>query len=141
MNNDIKYWKTQAAALLVFLRFLFLLTISSDFFLTLVSISSQRGLVLTGFGAAFHPYALALWIIIILGLSISFAGGMRSGKLDNKIFNFLAQMMLVLSIFLYIGLIVLVYLNIAVAWPIVLAYGTNILWAVGLIYFRNSYNR
>lgn len=141
MSDNIKYWKTQAAALLVFVRFLFLLVISSDFFLTLVSVSSQRGLVLTGFGAVFHPWAIALWLIVILGLSISFSGAMRHGKLDNKIFNRLAQTMLAMSIVLYTGLTILVFVNIVVAWPIALAYATNVLWAAGLMYFRHSYNQ
>lgn len=126
---------------MVFLRFLFILVLASDFFLTLLSVTSHSALVLTGYGAIFHPFAIIIWMILIIGLSVSFTGTLSKGKLDCNVFSKLSYCMLTLSIIFYTIMIVLTIINPIVAWPSILMYATNIIWASGLVYFRRQFHK
>lgn len=138
MNNTV-FWKALAEKLIIFVRFLFLCIISVDFFITMVALSSQRALIFTGFGAMFHPYAIIIWLILILGLTTVLMVSLKQGKLDHHKFPYFAYIFLILAIMFYTGLIVLAIISPAVAWPIMVAYAINIMLSFSLIYFRNVF--
>ena len=141
MITDFIYWRSLAGQLLVYLRFLFILNLASDFFLTLLYGGSHSALVLTGYGAEFHPFAIIILMVLIVGFSIAFTGTLSKGKLDHNIFSKLAQCMLVLSIAFYSVMLVLSFMTSIVLWPVVMVYIMNITWAAGLIYFRRQFQK
>lgn len=137
--EPITTWKALVGRFLILVRMIFALTITWDFFLTVVVSTSQRAQVLTGLGAVFAPWIVGLWLVVLLGMLVllyDHAFINTDMKTVNKKKMYLVHGVFVLTIILYASLAILAFLNPLVFWPVVVNFCVNILWSGTLIYFR-----
>jgi hypothetical protein len=80
LQEDQIVWKELAYKMLIMLRVLFTITLTWDFFLTVGFQTSQRALALTGIGAMFSPYIIALWVLCIVGMTFTLIYGIYPGE-------------------------------------------------------------
>lgn len=122
--------------MLFVLQCLFLANITWDFFLTVVVSSSHRALVFSGLSAGTTMFLIVPWIIGILVLATMLLVYMKKQEEGTNPLTIRVHFDYGLLMLLYVALIVFALINPAVAWPIVLNYLVNIVWAGALIYFR-----
>lgn len=135
---DINNWKGLSQKLLITLRTLFVATLTWDFFLTVVIKTSARAHVLQGMAAPFAPFVVIVWLITIIGLSLLLLDIVFNKTADDADGNrkYTAYGLLILSIFLYVILAVLAFVNPIVIIPVIINFIVNLAWAVALLYFR-----
>lgn len=135
-------WKSLALRELIALRVLFVLNLVWDFFLTVVIQSSMRSHVLLDFGAAFAPYIIILWIIVITGSILLFPELIKDPTERKYILSIqFCYIILISAVVLYLVLFIISILNILILWPIVVSYGMSLLWAGVLLYFKYQHHK
>lgn len=145
INNRMSeyIWKTLALRELLAFRILFLLHMIWDFFLTVSIPSSMRSRALLDFGASFSPIIIILWITTIIGLIILlFIDAIRKAGIRQDETTVMANyLVLICAMILYSMLFFTSLMNILILWPIVASFGTGLLWAGILLYFRYKHRR
>lgn len=138
MENEqiISEWKLVTRRLWLWLRMLFLFVITWDFFLTVVSHTSQRSLVLLGIGSQFSPFIIIPWIIGIVGLSILLLLLIGKHGQENVKFSNAAYIMLGFMVFVYMSLTTLGIINLLPV-AVIMSSAVNATWGIVLMYFRN----
>lgn len=136
---NIQSWKELATSQLNALRILFLMTVSWDFFLTIISKASQRALLLTGVGAQYTPIVVIPWAACILLLAILLYFQLK--KDDQSVVTQYGYYVYFAFIGLYVILSCIALINPLISWPLMLNYIVNILWASTIVYFRFKVNQ
>lgn len=130
----IQSWKDLSTSLLTALRILFLMTVSWDFFLTIIAKASQRALLLTGIGAQYTPFIIIPWACAILILAILLLAHLK--HIDQSVVTTYGYAVYIIFIIIYTLLTIITFMNPLVAWPLAINYLVNITWAAIIIYFR-----
>ena len=139
MNS--KYWKYIAVQEIIALRALFILNMVWDFFMTVVMHAPQHGYVLLDTGAAFAPYITIIWILAIIGsIFILFDIAQVDKHFRSFFISSGAAIALTLAVVLYTMLVGIAVTSSIIIWPMVLGYGINLLWAIGLLYCQIRYS-
>lgn len=128
-------WKQLAESLLNGLRILFLMTVSWDFFLTLVSKASQRALVLTGVGSGYTPIIFVPWAFCLFVLALFVLQHLTRKNQSSPLKH--GQFIYYAFIGLYLILSCIAFMNPLISWPLIINYLVNIVWAGTIIYFRH----
>ena|ERR1700756_3526715 len=135
----LQTWKELATSQLTALRILFLMTVTWDFFLTIVSRASQRAMVLTGVGAQYTPIIVIPWAICILILAVLIFAHLK--KDDQSIITKYGYFVYFAFVGLYLILSCIAFINPLIAWPLMINYAVNIGWALVIVYFRYKLSR
>ena len=136
MRTQIKYWKTLALNMLTAGQALFVVNTVWDFFLTVVVPNSIRSHIFANISSVASVFIVLPWLLGIFALTILLFGSLVNGQselITHRINVEYGAMMLV-----YIALFGVACFNPAIAWPIMLNYVVNIVWACTLICFRRA---
>lgn len=129
-------WKKLATSQLTALRILFLLTVSWDFFLTIIAKAAQRALVLTGVGTTYTPFIIFPWAITLFALALLILLHLK--KDDQAAITTYGYFVYISFIIIYAMLAIIAFINPLVAWPLIINYLVNIVWAISIMYFRSK---
>lgn len=137
MNDQVDFlaWKKISREFWVCIRIIFLLTITWDFFLTVIFQSSYREVVLNTLGPIIAPVLISTWLVCIVGIAIVLLTVLDSSGTAHKRFEKTAYVLLAATVFVYLTLTIGAMIGVA-TWPIVLNYAVNTVWAAMIIYFK-----
>ena len=114
---------------------LFLASTTWDFFLTVV-VQSHRALVFAGLSAGTSAFIILPWIVgifIVAAMLVFFMISKEKAVLSTRInFEYIGMALV------YAALFFIAIFNPMVAWPVVVNYIVNVVWAVSLVYFRTA---
>jgi hypothetical protein len=136
-NCNSCFWRHAALDMLFVFQFLFLLNVSWDFFLTVLLNTSQGALVIAGLPTLAVTLLSLSWIIVVFVLAVKLLSYLKKRETDDNPLVFWVHFGYIFLMILYVVLMILAILNPVVAWPIIVQYLVNILWAATLIYFRH----
>jgi hypothetical protein len=133
MTDQHTYWKNLSLNMLCLFQGLFLASTTWDFFLTVV-VHSHRALVFAGLSTGTAAFIILPWItgiFIMAAMLVAFMISKEKSVMSTRI-NFEYGGM----ICVYLVLFFMAMFNPVVAWPIVMNYLVNAVWAASLIYYK-----
>ena len=134
MEKSRNYWRTKALHVLFTLQALFLATSIWDFFFTILLQGSPRSEMLILLGSA-SSFILIPWVIATIVLALFLFRVLTREPGNMKLIKPVHVGYVVMSL-VYLALMVVAFLNPAVAWPLVLNYFVNASWAMSIAILR-----
>jgi len=111
------------------------MTITWDFFLTVIISTSQRALVLSGIGPVLASAVIGSWAISIIVLYLLLFTLIGAKGVTVEKYTKIAYFFLVVIVLVYAALFVLAIYH-GVVFAVIMSEAVNMLWGLALIYFR-----